>query len=634
MMQVSRLPYQFRSGPVLAFGLALLVYLAAALIMRPVPTGDEPHYLLYAYTLAHTGSVDLREVYADGAAGRFYPGDLAPDGHAFDYQDDGHLISVHGIGLPVLMAPVLYLTNSALAIRLEMIVLSALTASQLFRLLQDSGVAGPRDTWLAFAATALGMPFLVYTNQIYPDVPAALLVVFGTRVVASRQPRTSDLLLAALAAAALPWLHVRYLVLTAGLTIAVLVRFLRLSSPRGAFLAGTLVLGSLLLMAVAFSAWYSNPLPNAPYEGAYLGNAQLAPPTAAGLYFSGLGELLDPESGWLPYAPVQLIGLIGLAVWARRFPRSAIWALVFVGGYLLITSRANGVGESFPARYLIPVVLLVAVPLALALRLDRPTRYAFAGLLVISLAIDAMAVTHYRDLYPRSDTLPTGRTVLPVAASLQNVWPTFQAPDLPTSFRVTPDETPRLTGQLVTTGPGNSPSVVAYATSGQDPPGYLSYGPYDLLQAGQYQASFTLAAAGQRPADPVVVLDARVVPDKELVHTELRLADFPLNRTSATFTIPFTLTEPGTVETRVYYRGHASVWLSGIAVTPVAVAPGAATTYPDWPISLVWVVGLTAAALALLRTRDKGDRISAELALSEKPRRPSSDPAAAREARR
>ena len=116
-MRVPRLPFPFRSGPVLAFGLALLVYLTAALIMHPVPTGDEPHYLLYAYTLAHTGSVDLREAYASGAVSLLYPGDLSPDGHAYDYQHDGSLISVHGIGLPILIAPVLYLTNSALAVR-------------------------------------------------------------------------------------------------------------------------------------------------------------------------------------------------------------------------------------------------------------------------------------------------------------------------------------------------------------------------------------------------------------------------------------------------------------------------------------------------------------------------------------
>ena len=183
--------------------------------------------------------------------------------------------------------------------------------------------------------------------------------------------------------------------------------------------------------------------------------------------------------------------------------------------------------------------------------------------------------------------------------------------------------------------PGHSPAPVAYAAPVQDSPGYLSYGPYRLLQAGLYRASFTLAATGSLPSDAVAVLDVRVVPDKELVHTELRLADFPVKQTNATFTIPFTLAEPGTVETRVYYQGHAKVWLSEIAVTPVTVAPAAPTTYPDWPISLVWVVGLTAAALAMLRTESKLDLATADADPdtypNEKRRRPSSGPAAARE---
>jgi len=634
-MSINKLADEARFGPLLAFGLALLVYLSAAFIMHPVPTGDEPHYLLFAYTLAHTGSVDLRETYADEAARSFYPESLSPDGHAFDYQQDGRLISVHGIGLPVLIAPILYLTSSALAVRLEIVVISALTASQLFLLLRETGMAGPRYTWLAFAATALSMPFLVYSNQIYPDVPAALLVVFGTRIVASRRPGTLGLLLAALAAAVLPWLHVRYLVLSAGLTLAVLIRFLRRPSLGGAFLAGGLLLASLLLMAVAFAAWYGSPLPTAPYEAAYQGNARLSPPSPASLYFFGLGELLDPESGWLPFAPVQLIGLVGLAIWARRFPRSALWAIVFLGGYLLVTTRANGVGQSFPARYLIPFVLLVAVPLVLALRVNRPIRYAFAGLLVLTLAIDGMAVLHYQDLYPRSNTLPTGRTVLPITASLQNLWPTFQAPNLPADFQVTPEQTPRRVGQIIaTTTDGQPPARVAYAAPGQDPPGYLSYGPYALLRAGQYRADFTLAAAGQQPTESVAILDVLVVRDKVLTRSELHLADFPPDQTNATFSLPFTLTEPGTVEVRVYYQGKAAVWLSEITVTPVAVEPAVPASYPDWPISLTWIVGVTVAALALLRVEGEADPATLQPGFSAIHPRPSSDPAAAREARR
>ncbi|HEX5416054.1 MAG TPA: hypothetical protein VFZ25_10340 [Chloroflexota bacterium] len=616
-----------RLGPLLAFGLALLVYLTAALIMRPVPTGDEPHYLLYADTLAQTGKVDLRQSYASGSARQFSPDGLSPDGHAFDYRDDGRLISVHGVGLPVLIAPVIYLTDSTLAVRLEMVVFSALAASQLFLLLRESGVAGPRDTWLAFGATALSMPFLVYANQIYPDVPAALLVVYAARVVVARQPSTTNLLLAALAAAALPWLHVRYLVLTAGCGLAVLVRFRQRSAVGAALLAGGLMLASLGLLAVAFAAWYGSPLPTAPYAAAYDGNADLSPPSLPDLYFFGLGAFLDPESGWLPFAPVQVLGIIGLAVWARRFPRTAVWALVFVGGYLLITTRANGVGQSFPARYFIPVVLLVALPLALALRLSRLIRFAFAGLLIVSIAIDGMAVLHYRDLYPRSNTAPAGRTVLPIAANLQSLWPRFQAPDLPTGFRVTPDQLPRRTGRLTTIAhPGQPPAVVAYAAPGRDPVGFLSYGPYAVLQAGSYRANFMLAAAGQQTTQSVVILDVRAVNGRILARTELHLADFPPDRTNGTFAVPFTLADPETVETRVYYAGQTAVWLGAITVTPVAVVPSPADSYPDWPISLAWVSLIIGGSLALLWSEGNQAEPNA--------RRPrsSSDPAAAREA--
>jgi hypothetical protein len=52
------------------FALALAVYLGAYAVMRPTPTGDEPHYLLAAESLAFDGdlgaAVDVHESLDEG----------------------------------------------------------------------------------------------------------------------------------------------------------------------------------------------------------------------------------------------------------------------------------------------------------------------------------------------------------------------------------------------------------------------------------------------------------------------------------------------------------------------------------------------------------------------------------------
>lgn len=409
----------------LPFLIALAVYLGAYLIMRPVTTtADEPHYLLYAYSLVHDRDADLRNNYEEGHVGKFYVSSTI-DPHAFDYRDNGKLFSAHYIGLPILIAPVLYLHESVFAVRMLFIVISALLAHQIFRLLQDSNIAGPRFLWPVWAAVAFSLPLLTLSNQIYPEIPAALLTVYTARVVLAKGSSTRSLLVASLAAAALPWLHIRLLVFTAGLALGIAYRILdgrisrsglKTSWPRLLLLIPIPVSG--LLLAVSFNAWYGTLLPpgmaNAP------GGSWQAAWTWSSLYRHGFGTLLSPSYGWLPFAPVHWLGIVGLVALARVFRLATPLALGFVGAYLFVIA-GTGVGFTFPARYLVSFMPFVGIPLLLLVKTCRPARVLFVGLLVLSLTMSVIAIDHHTDLYPNG----TGRTTLPLASELQDAWPIF-----------------------------------------------------------------------------------------------------------------------------------------------------------------------------------------------------------------
>ena len=83
------------------FVLAFAAYSAAFVVMRPVPTGDEPHYLMAAQSIAYDGDLDLRNDYSSRERtlniGVSFP--LSPNLEAAVFRDSGQLRPIHGIGL-------------------------------------------------------------------------------------------------------------------------------------------------------------------------------------------------------------------------------------------------------------------------------------------------------------------------------------------------------------------------------------------------------------------------------------------------------------------------------------------------------------------------------------------------------
>jgi hypothetical protein len=165
--------------PAIFFWLPFLVY--ASLVPwttehRP-PDGDEPYNLLIAHSLVFDHDADLADNYRNGDASRFLDRSIEPQlgdprGRA------GQVYSRHNLLLPLALAGP-YAIGGRWGALLAMAALTAALAWATLRLAHRYFAERPGEVLAAWTVFALGPPLLLYSSQLWVEVPAALLVAVG-----------------------------------------------------------------------------------------------------------------------------------------------------------------------------------------------------------------------------------------------------------------------------------------------------------------------------------------------------------------------------------------------------------------------------------------------------------------------
>ena len=318
------------------------------------PTGDEPHYLVMAQSLWRDHDLDLRDEYEGEAWSEYTGGPVRP--HWGAPRADGRPYPAHSPGLPVLLAPAYAALGRAGGVLLMALVAAAaaLVCRQLaLELAGDAEAAA--WAWLA----AVGPPLFFYSFLLYTEAPSALFAGLSLLLLL-RARGPADAAFAALAASALPWLHLKMVPAAAALGLVGLVRL------RGRALAAFVLVA--LAAAIGFGAYYSSVFGVASPLAVYGGM-----PADANVvtWRAPVGLLLDRSYGLLPIAPVFLLALAGLPAFLRR---RAAWPHGLVGIAVLLPAlswRMWWGGQCPPARFLVPMLPFLAAALALRLSQSR-----------------------------------------------------------------------------------------------------------------------------------------------------------------------------------------------------------------------------------------------------------------------
>lgn len=338
-------------------------------------TGDEPHYLTVAYSIARDGDLAVRNNYEAADYAAFYPWQFVPS--------DFHLgprgvYSVHAPGLSVLLAPVLAVAGRP-GVTVQMTLMTILVMLMAWCLATQLGV-NPARSLLIFVLLCFAPPVSAFSSLVLPEVPAAGLLTGSLILLRPAEASWRRIAAAGVLLAGLPWLHVRFVVPL----IAVIA--LQIVRPRGLVLPRFVMLVpvALSLAGVMFvqHAWFGSYSLIAGLGG---WRDKLVSP------FVGMaGLLVDQQYGLFTVAPIYVAAIAGWW-WMMRRDR---WLGATVGTVAVLTWLTGAThpwwwgGESAAARYLVSTVPLLGMAIAVSfdeVAGDRRRRWLLCTLLSVSL---------------------------------------------------------------------------------------------------------------------------------------------------------------------------------------------------------------------------------------------------------
>ena len=371
------------------FALPLVVYLSIlpwSAASHP-PDGDEPHYLLLTHSLAYDFDSDLANNYENADSLHYLDRRLEPQlGDPVGRQ--GELYSRHNMLLPLILAPA-YRLFGTLGALVVMAIMTATVVWLTLALASHYTPNRPGEALAAYAVLAFSAPLLLYSYQIWVEVPAALLtlvVLIQIHQVGKPNVRPSlGWLGLALSLLLLPLLKLRFLLVAVSLVVLMSIRSDRAVRKRTLLLiAGLAVLGPAILLFN--QSIFQNPLKYHDIDG-------LKPYVLPAVnYLQGLvGLAFDCAFGLFFFAPIWLLLLPAFALLVSSRSKLALdFAIVFAPYLALLAPRGEWFGAwSPPFRYgivMLPMLALWLVPLFE--RRDRPgAKFLLAGLSAMTLVL-------------------------------------------------------------------------------------------------------------------------------------------------------------------------------------------------------------------------------------------------------
>ena len=387
---------------------------AAALYAQGIHlSGDEPHYVMIAQSLVEDGDFDLKNNLENKTYLQYLPVEIRFHGSI----RAGRYHSFHLPGMSFLLLPFYFLFKllggllpGNLFFRLAAAWINAFFALGLFLVLQTA--PAKKDSSRLFIFFLLTFPLLFHAIHLFPELPAASLVLFAY-VFARNQQRY---FLSGLLLACVPWFHLKYAIPTLILAMFIAawiwdrkVKIGARMKQLGLFFAAPAA--SLALLGLYSKALYGSFNPNCISPEKNFFSIPLGWKIETLLSF-----FLDQRDGLLVYAPIfLLVFLVGKKEIRSGIRDFSLLAAIFIS-YVLCHAFTTVRGAYSPAaRPTLFVMWIMAVFLAAYYRHSPPGIFRALFRLLAGLTVFATVWFFY---YPLFLYQPVTREVSQRASSL------------------------------------------------------------------------------------------------------------------------------------------------------------------------------------------------------------------------
>jgi hypothetical protein len=374
---------------ILVFVLSLAFYLVCGFRSLAIVGlgGDEPHYLVATESLLKDHDLKVENNYAQGDYRSFSLADLRPD--FLERGVNGEIYSIHAPGLSALVLPgyALFGARGAVATACLLAALAALAIFDVALLVGGAGAA-----WATWGSLCFSVPIVPHAWSLYPEIAGAAIVAWGVAWAVERQPAGAAAWFGrGVCVAILPWLHTKFVVILAVMGLWLLFE-LRTRAKEAIAFAVPIAVSSIAWFTF-FYVIYGTIDPQAPYGAHAQQFVRLV-----NLPRSVLGLLADQKFGLFVYAPIYLATAAGgwLLLQDGRRRAFAIGLVAVLLAYFASSARYYmwWGGSSAPARFLVPLVPLLAPMVAAAFAVGRGAAarailwtFATAGVLISLVAI-------------------------------------------------------------------------------------------------------------------------------------------------------------------------------------------------------------------------------------------------------
>lgn len=307
------------------------------------PTGDEPMYLVQTLSISKNHTFDITNILINGDYSVFYDGNLPIKEYLIPGKPS--YFGARYLGLPLLILPG-FIAAGKYGAGFIMAIIASLFAVNIFLLIEDS-LKKRKISLLAAIAAAFSMPLIFFSSRIYPDLPASLLLLYAFRKITKEGAKPADMLLAGLAAAYLPWLHPKFALSAA--TVSVIALLINIKKVKNIFTFLPLpAISALIYLPFLHSSAGEN------YSSFFTWK----------VYKYSLALFFDGEGGLLWFSPFFILSLTGAYFYFRKKEKFRIPILIVIVPILILLggfkSFQGGYGLARPLIPLLPFLTLFA----------------------------------------------------------------------------------------------------------------------------------------------------------------------------------------------------------------------------------------------------------------------------------